>query len=103
MLADHTRGREYIRAMNDVLAGVSGGTRADRMAFAVAAHGYARLLRSHIEKENNVLFVMAEKQLPAEEHARLAEGFERIEQERIGPGVHERYHALLHRLRDEYL
>jgi hemerythrin-like domain-containing protein len=66
-------------------------------------HWYARLLRDHIEKENNVLFVMSERQLPPEEHTRLLEGFERIEQERIGPGVHERYHAMLDRLRDEYL
>lgn len=103
MLADHTRGRECVRAMNDALAGVGAGDPAERKAFAVAAQGYARLLCDHIEKENNVLFVMAERQLPPEEHTRLAEGFERIEQERIGPGVHERYHAMLDRLSDEYL
>ncbi len=103
MLADHTRGREYVRAMNDALAGVGAGAPADRKAFAVAAQGYARLLSDHIEKENNVLFVMAERQLPPEEHTRLAEGFERIEQERIGPGVHERYHSMLDRLHDKYL
>lgn len=103
MLADHTQGRDYIRAMNDALAGVREGAPADRKAFAVAAQGYARLLRDHIEKENNVLFVLAEQRLSPEEHVRLVEGFERIEQERIGPGVHERYHAMLDRLRDEYL
>ena len=103
MLADHTRGREYIRAMNDALAGVGAGTPADQEVFAVAAHGYARLLSDHIEKENNVLFIMAERQLSPEEHERLLKGFERIEQERIGPGVHERYHAMLDRLRDKYL
>ncbi len=99
MLADHTQGREYIRAMNDALTGIP----VDRKAFAVAAHGYTQLLTNHIEKENNVLFVMAERQLSPEEHATLAEGFERIERERIGPGVHERYHAMLKRLEDEYL
>ena len=103
MLADHSRGREYIRAMNDALAGVREGLPADGKAFTAAAQGYVRLLSDHIEKENNVLFVMAEQQLPPEEHARLSEGFERIEQERIGPGVHERYHAMLDRLSAEYL
>lgn len=99
MLADHDLGRGFIRAMGEALA----GNPVDRKAFAVAAHWYAQLLTNHIEKENNLLFVMAERQLSPEEHARLAEGFERMEQERIGPGVHERYHAMLKRLEDQYL
>jgi len=103
MLTDHTHGREFIRAMGDALPGLHDGDPNARQAFASAAHGYARLLTEHIEKENNCLFGMAEQHLSQEEHAELAEGFERIEQERIGPGVHERYHALLDRLRDKYL
>jgi hemerythrin-like domain-containing protein len=65
--------------MNDALARVRDKIPADRTAFTFAIHGYVRLLNNHIEKENNVLFVMAERQLPPEEHTRLAEGFERIE------------------------
>lgn len=103
MLTDHTHGREYIRAMSDALAGMREGKPDSGPAFASAAHGYVRLLSSHIEKENQVLFVMAERVLPPEEHDRLAKEFECVEQERIGPGVHERYHALLDRLRQEYL
>ena len=78
-------------------------TPVDRKSFAVAAHGYARLLRDHIEKENNVLFVMAERHLSPEEHAMLSKGFDEIEQQRIGPGVHERYHEMLDRLQRDYL
>lgn len=103
MLADHAEAREHIKAMNDSLAGAREGASDDRKKFATAARGYTRLLNDHIEKENTVLFVMAEQRLSAEEHARLAEGFEKIEQERIGPGVHERYHAMLDRLSEEYL
>ncbi|MBP6964949.1 MAG: hemerythrin domain-containing protein [Armatimonadetes bacterium] len=103
MLAEHTGGREYIRAMGDALRGLREGASGAASAFADAAHGYARLLGEHIEKENDVLFTIAESRLTPEQHARLAEGFEQIEQERIGPGVHERYHALLDRLRDTYL
>lgn len=103
MLADHTQGREYIRAMSDALPGMREGKAESGQAFASAAHGYVRLLSSHIEKENQVLFVMAEQVLPPQEHDRLAKEFECVERERIGPGVHERYHALLDRWQKEYL
>jgi len=103
MLTEHTHGREYIRAMSDALCGLREGDKDARTIFALAAHGYANLLTSHIVKENTVLFPMADQILPADEQARLKEGFDRIEQERIGPGVHERYHALLDRLEEKYL
>ena len=103
MLAEHKQGRDYIRIMNDSLPGLHEGDAKAISEFADAAHGYASLLSSHIEKENDVLFVMAEKSLPSAEHERLVEGFECMEQERIGPGVHERYHAMLNRLEAKYL
>ncbi len=103
MLTEHTHGREFIRAMADSLPGLRAGDPDARRTFAQAAHGYVRLLNDHIRKENDVLFTMADRHIPQEEQASLTEGFERIEQERIGPGVHERYHAMLDRLRDRYL
>lgn len=103
MLADHDEGRTHIRAMSESIAGLREDAPGAKAAFASAARGYAQLLNEHIMKENSVLFVMAEQNLSPEEHTRLAEGFEQIEQERIGPGVHEQYHALLHRLQDKYL
>lgn len=102
MLAEHDQGRAYIRAMAESLAGLRVGNEEAHPAFARAALGYARLLREHIAKENNVLFAMAERRLPPEEHARLADAFARIERERIGEGVHEQFHALLEQLRDLY-
>jgi hemerythrin-like domain-containing protein len=103
MLADHDEGRAHIRAMSESIVGLREDAPAAREAFAAAARGYAQLLSQHIEKENGILFVMAEQHLSPEEHARLAKGFEQIEEERIGPGVHEQYHALLHRLQEKYL
>ncbi|MHB1458092.1 MAG: hemerythrin domain-containing protein [Armatimonadota bacterium] len=103
MLAEHTRGREFIRRMSESIPAVRRGDVDAILEFVDAAHGYAALLSSHIDKENNVLFVMAEKSLPSAEHERLTEGFECIEQERIGPGVHQRYHAMLNRLEAKYL
>ncbi|MHB1001179.1 MAG: hemerythrin domain-containing protein [Armatimonadota bacterium] len=103
MLTDHTHGREFISAMNSALPGLRKGDAGAVKTFADAAHGYVNLLNDHIVKENTVLFVMAEQRLSPEEHSKMAEGFECIEQERIGPGVHERYHAMLDRLQHKYL
>lgn len=102
MLAEHTLGRGYIRAMGEALADMRQNELLSAAAYAAAAHGYVRLLRDHIEKENNILFTMAERLLSSEIHEQLADGFERIEQERIGPGVHEKYHAMLERFRIKY-
>lgn len=103
MLADHTQGREYIRIMNEAIPGLREGDPESQSTFVSAARGYSCLLHNHIVKENEVLFVMAEQNLTPQVHEELVIGFDKIEQERIGPGVHERYHALLDRLSNEYL
>lgn len=103
MLEEHVQGRKYIAAMADALPGLRSDSPAARAAFADGARGYAELLTAHIFKENNVLFPMAEQYLTPNQHEELAEGFEEIEEQRIGPGVHEAYHALLDRVEEKYL
>jgi hemerythrin-like domain-containing protein len=66
--------------------------------WAEAARGYAILLREHIAKENNILFVMAERMLTAEEQQELSAQFETVELEKMGVGTHERLHALMDQL-----
>jgi len=67
-------------------------------SWALAARSYAALLREHISKENEVLFVMAEQMLNEAEQRQLAETFERVEIERMGAGTHERLHARMEQL-----
>ncbi|MGB0035369.1 MAG: hemerythrin domain-containing protein [Candidatus Acidiferrales bacterium] len=98
MLHEHDRGRELVREMElasspaQDIAGPSG------RRWAQAAAQYTNLLREHIEKENNVLFQMAENLLTPEEQERLAREFERIEFEKMGAGTHERLHARMEQL-----
>ncbi len=103
MLDDHVQGRKHIATMAESLPGLRANDPAARSQFAAGARGYAGLLTAHIFKENNVLFPMAEQYLPADQHEALAKGFDEIEEQRIGPGVHEAYHALLDRLDEKYL
>lgn len=102
MLSDHEQGRGYIRAMWKALENLKAG-RDGAEEFVQAARGYIELLRNHILKENNVLFVMAEKNLTSEEQTRLLEAFETMEQEKIGVGRHEAFHRLMDELSSVYL
>ena len=102
MLHEHTVGRAYIRGMTEALVQWHTGHDAVH-AFADNAVGYVLLLRAHINKENNILFTMAERILPQAEHERLAGAFEQVEEERIGHGVREQYHTLIHTLQETYL
>ena len=63
---------------------------------------YTRLLRQHILIENTELLPEVERAIPPAERERLAEEFERIEEEEIGAGVHAKYHHMIHKLADAY-
>ncbi|HXG05099.1 MAG TPA: hemerythrin domain-containing protein [Candidatus Binatia bacterium] len=76
MLAEHEHGRALIRTM---LEGETG----QRVA---AAREYVRLLRQHIDKENEVLFPMAEAVLDEQARRALGREFEAVEVEQ-GPGA----------------
>ncbi|NLL58970.1 MAG: hemerythrin, partial [Firmicutes bacterium] len=63
--------------------------------FNNAAALYRDLLRQHIEKENNVLFMMADEAINEQEQNLLFEQFEQYEEDVIGSGVHEKLHAMI--------
>jgi len=98
MLADHTEGRKLIRDMEDSIT-----TNVDWEKLARAAGEYSHLLRNHIQKENNVLFPMAEKVLTGSQLDTLYEGFEEHEEKVIGHGRHEELHKTLKNLQEKYL
>jgi hemerythrin-like domain-containing protein len=98
MLHEHEMGRELIRRMSQAEGAYRAGAPGAAASWALAARSYAALLREHISKENEVLFVMAEQMLNEAEQRQLAETFERVEIERMGAGTHERLHARMEQL-----
>jgi len=52
-------------------------------------------------KENNILFPLAAQVIPAQQQDSVADGFEHIEHEETGEGIHEKYLALANRLCSE--
>ncbi len=98
MLAEHLQGRDYVREMD---LAISAGP--DYLTFAYAARNYSSLLKNHIQKENDVLFPMAEKTLDRARLKRMSKSFEEHEERVIGLVRHEEWHQLLKELRIKYL
>lgn len=103
MLHEHDAGRACVRGMTEALEKFKGGDKGAAGSFIENARAYVELLGAHIEKENQVLFPMAEMRLTDKEQTELAEAFEKVETEKIGAGKHEEFHALLAKLRGIYL
>lgn len=97
MLSEHSDGRALVTAMKEKLISWHLDT---KMLDEIKTHllEYVNLLRLHIDKENNVLFPMADKILSADDQHYLSDAFAKIESEEIGEGVHEKYHKMAHRL-----
>lgn len=97
MLSEHDAGRAFIRGIAEGAANVGTDPRAVKQ-IVENGRGYIGLLRSHIQKENNILFPMADNVLSEEDQAELEKAFERFEVEETGAGVHEAALKLLEEL-----
>jgi hemerythrin-like domain-containing protein len=103
MLHEHEGGRQLLQALAGALAQAKGGDQAAAVSASLteALLAYGAHLRSHIDKESNVLFHMAEQALTVAEQQNLLEAFEKHEHEVVGPGVHEKYKKLAQELAEE--
>lgn len=89
MLQEHAQGRDYIAQMSRSLDDKS------LNGFNIAAVQYRDLLRKHIDKENNVLFMMADNVIDEHAQSVLFEQFEQHEENVVGHGIHEKLHAMI--------
>jgi hemerythrin-like domain-containing protein len=89
ILREHKQGRELVAAMSR-----SAGSR-DLKAFDGAASKYGVLLRRLIAKENDALFVIADRLIDDAKQNALFKEFELHEEDSIGHGIHERLHSML--------
>jgi len=99
MLIEHAQGREFIKRMGLAID----MDNVDYKGYIASAVGYIELLRSHIVKENTILFPMADKMIPIEKQKEMLESFEDYEEEVMGKGIHEKLHETLHRFEKKYL
>lgn len=101
MLLEHEEGRKYVagfaRALEDFKKGQNTWDQIQENAQA-----YIGFLRNHIPKEDNILYPQGAEVLNEADDQKLLVDFERIEKERIEPGVHEKFHCLLKELEEKW-
>ena len=91
MLTEHEEGRGHVRSMIDAVEQVAKGNGAASTTLLDHARAYVTLLREHIQKEDDILFRMADEVIPEDEQRRILKDFENHEAEEMGAGAHEKY------------
>ena len=87
-LEEHEEGRRLTRSMREVAERVQRGDTTALSQVIQNALDYVALLREHIQKEDHMLFPMADDVIPVGQHQQLMTEFNRIEHEE---DVHEKY------------
>lgn len=95
MLSEHTLGRELVKAMAENIEEAGTGNKDSLWKFTDAANRYINLLKAHIQKEDSVLFPMANKILSEEDQENLQKAFKTVESEHMGTGTHEKYISIV--------
>jgi len=98
MLNEHELGRTYVGQIANNLEAAGNG---DQMALQTVLRftlAYADLLTQHIQKENNILFDMADQVLPPEEQARLQQEYKAVVPSGVDAKPGEYYEEVVARL-----
>ena len=103
MLADHDRNRSLTREMIEAAGKYRAGDKKAGTAFAAAATQYVSVLREHIQKENLVLFVMADNAIPESDQPGLLAKFHDVDNNKIGAAEINRLLALRDRLAEQFV
>lgn len=101
MLIEHEEGRSYVRSMLAAVARVEANDEGAHQSLVASAIAYIRLLREHIQKEDQVLFPMADGVISDDEQKQLLRAFEEQEVGELGTGIHEKYVAVARALEAE--
>ncbi|MFQ5478934.1 MAG: hemerythrin domain-containing protein [Candidatus Binatia bacterium] len=79
MLSDHTACRSLVSQMDSLASQVKAWNDNDRHLLGETATEYTLFLKSHIAKEDNVLYPMSQRQLPEAEWESLDKAFDEFE------------------------
>lgn len=93
MQMEHDQGRAFVRALEAAAEKALAGEPGQIPLIAESAKGYAELLRSHIDKENNILYPLAERILPKEVRSGMLSAYENAEAQT--PELKEKYLKLV--------
>ena len=102
MLHEHTEGRAYVKGISENIQLVKEGDLSSLNMVYANIHRYCELLQSHIYKENNMLFRMADNALSAADQQSLFNNFEDLENPTISNHKKSDFIARIIRLEHDY-
>lgn len=102
MLSEHVEGRSHVGALVKIGAASGPLSPSERDAVIEQAMAYIPLLRSHIIKEDNILYPMAVQAIPPPEMDAMLADFQAFERGIMGEGEHQRFHAMAEKLIEAY-
>lgn len=91
MLAEHDEGRGYVRALSEGIKKYEAGDSSAKKIIVDNARSFAALLFQHIQKEDNILYMMANNIIPEPLQKELLNKFELVEKEKFGDSGYQRY------------
>ena len=95
MQIEHEQGRAHVRALEMAARRALAGNPGMISVIATHAKGYTELLRSHIDKEDQILYPLAERILPEGVRPDMLAAYTGAEAR--APGVEAKYHQLVER------
>jgi hemerythrin-like domain-containing protein len=94
MTIEHQHGRAFVRDLAKACDRLLKGDESARAVIITSAEGYAGLLRGHIEKEDAILYPMADRLLTEDDQRELSAEFAEAD-ERLGADAPARYERVL--------
>ncbi len=93
MRIEHDQGRAHVRGMEEATQKAIAGESGQIPVIAQHARGYIELLRGHIQKEDDILYPLAERVLPEEVRPGMLSAYRAAEEKT--PGLEEKYRKLV--------
>jgi hemerythrin-like domain-containing protein len=98
LISEHEKGRKMVVTLDATLGSTSRGGEQDTDQLVKTIQEYIQLLRTHIRKENGILFPEARELFSDSDRQVMAREFEELEEKRIGKGRHEAFHRMIEEL-----
>lgn len=98
MLSEHQQGRAHLAAARAALPAAANGDLQARRRLRQEMLAYVELLEQHIQKENDVLFVMGDRRMTPQDQEQLWKRFQCPEHSDLPPGAHDQYVAVAREL-----
>jgi len=98
LVSEHEEGRKMVAGLEAALGRMNQRDREGAAESFETIRNYLKLFRTHIRKENGILFPEAREILPETSQERIVLEFQKLEQERIGEGRHEAFHRMIEEL-----